>query len=219
MDQRDGENGGKLRESLICAGEKLIGESGLEGVSLRGISAAAGTRNNYAVQYHFTDLDGLVHAIIAFRTPEIERRRRKALEELGVEESRSTRRLLDVFFRPLLEYVDEDGIPHFARFMNVLHRTSDGWRPLDDMFFMMPETERILDLLSSANTHIPAPVIWQRLRPISVMILTFACADPVIQGTKEYQENIQVSLLDMAAAALSVPVRETIASKVYGFLF
>ena len=208
-----------VQTGLIAAGERLIGEAGLAGVSLRQVSAAAGTRNNYAVQYHFGDLMGLIRAIVTWRTPEIEQRRAAALAAADKNAPFDTRAVIDIFFRPLIDLVDEDRLPHFARFMLALHSAPDGWKPLDDMFFMMPVTERLLDLFKAANPHIPSPVIWQRLRPISVMVLTYACGPTVIGGAKEYRDNVIDGLFDMAAAALSVPVRETTASKVYGMVF
>jgi len=47
----------------------LFGERGSDGVSLRQISSAAGTANNYAVQYHFGDLLRLIRAITKKRMP------------------------------------------------------------------------------------------------------------------------------------------------------
>jgi AcrR family transcriptional regulator len=218
-----------VRDRLIDVGERLIGKHGLDGVSLRQISATAGTRNNYAVQYHFGDADGLIRAIIAQRTPEIESRRAEALRKMldaqgpsagsAPGSTLSTRAITDVFFRSLVELVDGDGNPRLARFMLALHVAPDGWQPLDDMFFMMPVTEQLLDLFKLANPDIPAPVIWQRLRPISVMVLTYACNPLVYGGPGEYREAVLDGLFDMAAAALSVPVRQSAAAKIYGMIF
>jgi len=51
-------------DRLIEAAEALYGRHGLEGVSLRQISFSAGTGNNYAVQYHFGGVAGLIRAIL-----------------------------------------------------------------------------------------------------------------------------------------------------------
>ena len=210
---------GAAKERLISAGERLIGEFGLEGLSLRQVSSLAGTRNHYAVQYHFGDADGLIRAIIASRAPEIEEARSGILDQCKAQGRLTTRDLMEAFFRPLIEFVGEDGIPHFARFTVALHRSPSGWRPLDDMMFLMPVTERMLDLLQSANPHLPAPVIWQRMRPISLMVLNYASGPTVMGETIEYRENVFENLLDMAAAALAVPIKETTAAKIYGVIF
>lgn len=211
--------GTSVSERLIVAGERVLGDLGVEGASFRQISAQAGTRNNYAVQYHFTDMNGLIMAIVEKRTPEIEARRMAALSEFEAVGKADTRLLIEAFFKPLIEFVDQDRQPRFARFMLALHRAPDGWKPLDELFYMMPATERILDLLHVENSAIPAPVIWQRLRPISVMVLAYTCGGMHANLPRAAQDNIQDSLLDMAAAAMQVPVRENSATKLYGFVF
>lgn len=208
-----------IRDKLIAAGERLIGEHGLDALSLRQVSAMAGTRNNYAVQYHFGDVDGLIRAIIAERTPMLEQRRSEMLEVAPHPETLSTRQLIDIFFRPLIEFVDTDGQPRFGRFMLALHQAPEGWQPLDDMFFMMPVTERMLDLLQAQNPTIPAPVLWQRMQPISAMVLAYACSPSVTKAAREYREAAIEGLFDMAAAAIAVPVRESSATKIYGRIF
>jgi len=41
------------REKLILAGERLIAQQGLEGLSLRKVNLAAGQKNTSAALYHF----------------------------------------------------------------------------------------------------------------------------------------------------------------------
>ena len=207
------------KDRLIAAGEKLIGDFGLEALSLRQVSVAAGLRNHYAVQYHFGDAEGLIRAIVASRSPEVEERRKILLEKVERKGQPSTRDLLETFFRPLIDYTAEDGMPHFARFTVALHRSPDGWRPLDEMLFLMPVTERMLDLLHQQNPDLPEPLLWQRMRPVSHMVLTYACGATVMAGSPEYRENVLENLLDMATAAMTVPAKSTTAAKIYGQIF
>ncbi|NDZ18961.1 hypothetical protein C7T35_21815 [Variovorax sp. WS11] len=53
------------RERLLQAAVQMVGESGVSGVSLRGIGTAAGQKNNSAVAYHFRGKAGLMNAIVA----------------------------------------------------------------------------------------------------------------------------------------------------------
>jgi AcrR family transcriptional regulator len=69
------------RERLIATAESLFAERGIAGVSLREINAAAGQRNSTALQYHFVDRDGLVRAVLAKHSPEVESRRHALLDE------------------------------------------------------------------------------------------------------------------------------------------
>src|SRR3546814_15216738 len=66
---------------LVRAAERLFGEDGVSLVSLRQIAIAANQVNNFAVQYHFGDKDGLIQALFQRRLPYIENRRRLQMEE------------------------------------------------------------------------------------------------------------------------------------------
>jgi AcrR family transcriptional regulator len=67
-------SGSALR--LVLAAERLFGQFGIDGVSLRQISAEAGSANNSAVHYHFGSKDGLIVAIFRHRLPQLINERR-----------------------------------------------------------------------------------------------------------------------------------------------
>ena len=56
---------GAARQAIVEAAERLFAERGIEAVSLRDVSAAAGQRNHSAAQYHFGDRAQLV--VFAYR--------------------------------------------------------------------------------------------------------------------------------------------------------
>ena len=62
------------KEQIILAAERLFAERGPD-VSMREISAAAGSRNHTAVQYHFGSKEQLIRAIFEYRNPRLEDRR------------------------------------------------------------------------------------------------------------------------------------------------
>ena len=62
--------------------ERLFGDRGLEGVSLREVGVAAGQRNNYATQQHFGDRDALIAAIYEYRAARLNDRRSTVVAEL-----------------------------------------------------------------------------------------------------------------------------------------
>ena len=70
------------RTALLLHAERLFAERGIEAVSLRDVSAAAGQRNHSAAQYHFADRHGLVAAVYAARMGEVNSRRQRLLAEL-----------------------------------------------------------------------------------------------------------------------------------------
>lgn len=53
------------RDTILLAGQELFATQGIDAVSLREVTRAAGERNVTALQYHFGDRDGLVRAILS----------------------------------------------------------------------------------------------------------------------------------------------------------
>jgi len=71
--------GEATKSALMRAAEKLSADNGVENVSIREIVAQAGQKNESALQYHFKNLKGLLHAIHAERGQHIEARREQML--------------------------------------------------------------------------------------------------------------------------------------------
>ena len=71
--------GDVARVALIETAERLFAERGIESVSLRDVSAAAGQRNHSAAQYHFGDRAGLVAAVYEHRMRDVNERRQAML--------------------------------------------------------------------------------------------------------------------------------------------
>jgi AcrR family transcriptional regulator len=104
------------KESLILAAERLFGNHGVDGVSLRQIVAAAGAANNSAVQYHFGSKGGLVQAILEYRVPQLMRRRRLlAASDPGS----GLRSCMETYLVPLLELAETEGC-HYLTFLEQL---------------------------------------------------------------------------------------------------
>ena len=55
------------KNALMRAAEKLIAERGIGNVSISDIVAAAEQKNQSALQYHFSNLGGLIDAVLAVR--------------------------------------------------------------------------------------------------------------------------------------------------------
>jgi AcrR family transcriptional regulator len=52
------------RETLLIIAMRLFAQHGIDGISLKTISDAAGSRNKSAVGYHFENKQGLIHALL-----------------------------------------------------------------------------------------------------------------------------------------------------------
>ena len=102
------------RARIVAAAERLFAERGVDAVSLVEIGKAAGQRNRSAVQYHFGDKRGVIHAILDKHTPGIELRRHAMLDGLEAGGGPDLRSLVEVLVLPAAEKLDDpDGGPAF----------------------------------------------------------------------------------------------------------
>lgn len=72
----------KTREHLIRAAESLFVKDGLENVSIKAIIREAGQKNESALQYHFTNREGLIREIQIRRTAQLDAIRQQLLDEM-----------------------------------------------------------------------------------------------------------------------------------------
>lgn len=149
--------GNDSRTSLLDAAEKLFAVHGVETTSLRDISAAAGQRNNSAVQYHFRNREGLVAAIFTRRMDEINVRRLEMLSDIDAShQSDDLIVLAEALMFPLIEYVTtHEG--WYGRFL--LRTQSDQYakKIKNSVPASLPVIE-IARRLTRAQTNLPARV-------------------------------------------------------------
>jgi AcrR family transcriptional regulator len=201
-----------LAARLVDAAEALYGAHGIGGASLRQISAAAGTANNYAVQYHFGDQAGLIRAVLEQRMPEIERRRAallakaKAAGRLG-----DLRALNEVLYRPLIEHTSASGEHLFARFVLALLTSEMGLQLSSGTEELSPVSDHILDLQAAAIPDVPARLLRERHRLIVTMILMSVLNRHTLFAA-EHEAALIEHVLDMATSALSAPVSKAVRS-------
>lgn len=122
------DRGSETRELILVTAERLFAEHGVEVVSNRQVSEAAGQSNNFAVGYHFGTKDDLVLAIVRRHAEPIERRRAERLEE--IHGSPDLRDWMSCLVRPTTEYLASLGSPSwYARFIAQV-MTHPSWRKL-----------------------------------------------------------------------------------------
>lgn len=200
-------------ELLIEAGERLIGELGLDRVSAREISREAGQRNNYAVQYHFGDFPGLIRAIRAKRLPELDRRRVELLAQVRAEgREGDLRALTEVLYLPLIDLRGADGERRFARFVLAMLSSPDIERFGDGLVEAMPAGMEVLDLLHARLPQLPMSLIHERQRLIAILVLTSVFNRRPPYDTPANDGAAIENALVMAAAALAAPVGPSLAA-------
>ncbi|ARN73227.1 TetR/AcrR family transcriptional regulator [Oceanicoccus sagamiensis] len=110
------------RLRLMLAGERLIGELGIEGVSLRQVNTAAGQKNKSAAHYHFGTKLGLIEAIYNYRMERVNTRREKMLDN----NTGTLRDLITAWVYPMVEEMNEaDGGTHYIRFIAKVSTHAD----------------------------------------------------------------------------------------------
>ena len=105
-------------DKLMDAAERLYAEHGFAAVSIRQISDAAGQRNKSVVQYHFSNRDELIKAIIARHVGPVDRLRLAQVAELVDKPEVSLRDRVACFVLPSVQHSIDLGTPSWhARFM------------------------------------------------------------------------------------------------------
>ncbi len=97
------------RTRLLDTAERMLDEEGIDGVSMRRLTSESGHRNASAVNYHFGGRAGLIHAVLARRRPEIERRRMERIDELEAAGQATPRALLGAIIEPMVDLLDDAG--------------------------------------------------------------------------------------------------------------
>ncbi len=120
----EGEARQHTRDALLDAAEVLFSELGVDGASLRAITARAGA-NLAAVSYHFGNKEGLVRAVFNRRLRPINEerlRRLTALEDAASPEAPDPEGVLRAFLEPVVRFGQESSEEQM-RFRKLMGRT------------------------------------------------------------------------------------------------
>lgn len=213
--QATSRRGLRTRARILDAAEHLWGDRGVEAVSLREIRIAAGQRNSSALQFHFTDRDGLLLALAQRHLPRLAAIR----EELHATLLASGRvddiaGLVEVLVRPTAEYLRRGpserawvkiSAERFARPETRLSDVADHAEPV-----AIDVGTRLLDRLARG---LDRDLALERL--LSVLVATqHLCADRArLEDTPPAAVDRRplpfdrwlANLLDMALGALTSP--------------
>jgi len=138
---------------LLDAAEKLIGEHGVDGVSLRSINATAGG-NVAAAHYHFGSKQALVRAVLDRRMAVLAQERFALLAPLEHATSEPTpRAIVEVLTLPLLELASTDDGAAYVRFLAALDRRGGEWLTLLDEAFR-PQWTRLAPVFTRATPQL-----------------------------------------------------------------
>jgi AcrR family transcriptional regulator len=180
------------KQIILTTAESLFAERGIDAVSTRQISLAAGQRNNYALQYHFGDRDTLIAAILAARAVPINSRRLELLKE--IEDQQLTQHLpslVHVLVSPMVEHAILDSQSYYLRFLAQAYAYRHG----DALFFdFAPELRegftKTVRYMRKILQALPRPLREARLSLLGGQI---------IQAAAQWEKNTPPDAEDRAA--------------------
>ncbi|MGW5118345.1 TetR/AcrR family transcriptional regulator [Streptomyces noursei] len=202
--------GSSARAALAAAALRMFAERGIDAVSLREITAAAGQRNKSAAQYHFGAKEHLVREIFERNAREVNARRQRLLDALtAADRAPGVPALVDALIRPLAETVDEHS--HYARFLAQV--SLPPW--IDALAAADPEVtssiKAVFTALAERLDHVPAPVLRTRLAlgmTLTVHALA-ACERGLSPGDPDNDRRtglLTVNLVDSLVGSLTAAV-------------
>jgi AcrR family transcriptional regulator len=198
---------GVVRTKLLDAAERLFGQNGVEGVSLREIALAAGQRNVSAVNYYFKDKQGLVEELINDRFAEVEAGRQHFIEGAGDLNTCVTAVLLKFLWQPIVDLCARRGGNWFIQFhLSYLLHNSEEKHPFMTMPDHYPASGKLLAALQVRSSHLPLEQYRYRLGLIFMMFwVAISRYDTEAAGHDWATANPLVEPIKVGVAALAAP--------------
>lgn len=203
----DADSGGRdVKANMVVIAERMFGELGLDGVSMRDVATAAGQRNNSAVQYHFGSREGLVTAVLRRRMTAIDSERIARLRQAdaaGLGSDLPT--LVRVLLEPFVDMIRQNPQPtHYCRF---LAQTGPVIGPTIPETELRTATDDIVVRLIEVLDHLPRRTAFER---IDLTMQMFIGALAVHEDRQHADEPVEIAdfektvthLYDMTLAGL-----------------
>lgn len=177
-------HGEATRNKIILTALDLYARHGLDGVSLRTISAESGTRNSAAAHYHFGSRLGVLEAVISLITDHTRPQFESGFQAVEAAAAPSLRDVVKAMTTPYLSLtLSPDWGPAALRFMAHLHadNTPEIVHLLNTHF--RPDIERIEAQLCRALPAIPRDVLRIRLAFTFVSLIHGAAEIDMLSNT------------------------------------
>lgn len=113
------------RTQIIRTAEALFAEGGVERTSLLDIAKASGQKNRSAIQYHFSNKEGLLDAVLDKHASTIAEARNQRLDQLELQDSYTLQELIEALVLPFATALDNpDGGHAFIKIHSELMTTA-----------------------------------------------------------------------------------------------
>lgn len=202
------------REKILNVAEELFAEHGINGVSMRQLTAAANV-NLAAINYYFGTKETLLAEIFARRAGPIIEQRGKMLEECEEKPGKPPilEQVIEAFVRPAL---DSTQGPDGLKFMQLRARLSyERDQTIRDLFprFFDPMTHRFIEFFQKILPHLSkAEVCWRFHFLLGAMIYSMANPGRIqtlsggICNPGDWEENLKEMVPFLAAGFRAPPV-------------
>ncbi|CAN7762354.1 Bacterial regulatory protein, tetR family [compost metagenome] len=161
-------DGKETQERIKQAAQRLFALRGVDGVTVQEIVSAAGQRNNAALHYHFGSKRDLLKELVLDGAKLIDARRQAMLDEMEQSGAMSVRALIEALAYPLLELGKQTGEYTYIRMIASLQLTDRELlrEAVGDRWNL--GYRRCLNQLASLLSHLPDPVLQQRLSLLGI---------------------------------------------------
>lgn len=178
---------------IVLAAERLFAAYGIDGVSLRQISAEAGSGNNSAVHYHFGSKDGLIRAIFDHRIPQLTRDRQLLAARRDPQDLRS---IFEAQFLPVL-LLAADPEAHYVSFVEQLQRHPESHL-----------VERLSDVWQESNTEFAGDIarllghLDGEVRGVRIQQAEMACLHAAADYERDVAAGVERERFELFAGSL-----------------
>jgi AcrR family transcriptional regulator len=197
----------ETRSRLIRAGERLFAEHGIELVSLREITRAAGQRNATALQYHFRNRRGLLRAILARHDLDVEAERHGMLDALEARSEVGAREWVQALVLPAAaKLADRDGGRDYLRIMAELMNRPDPKFDRQTLEDTRSSVNRWRKLVAPLMPALSVNRLHRRFTALRIMYFELGRR---AESSRRRDDRLFAShLVDLIAAILMSPVSE-----------
>jgi AcrR family transcriptional regulator len=145
------ENGRETQARILAAAEQLFAERGIDGVSTRDITDAAGV-NAASIHYHFGSRHGLIEALVARLADHLGTPRDRVLDELEANGDLTLPAVVDALVRSTADLANDPHGRHHAGLIVAVTNQRDLMPLVRNAFD--PHTARYLAVLKKATPHL-----------------------------------------------------------------
>jgi AcrR family transcriptional regulator len=205
MQQTAEEKNVGTRAKLVATARMLFAEKGIDRVSLREISRAAGQGNVSALQYHFGDRERLLMAVLEPEIGEIDARRAALLDDIDARGDRDPRILAASLVRPAAAMLTGPaGREYLCIVAQIVNRSDIGAR-FETMLAQSPSMARWWRLAATCMSEDGTRL---HRRFTAYQLCSVELGRRAELGSRRDHRLFTSHLIDLCAAIIAAPISE-----------